>query len=424
MNIAMFTNTYLPHVGGVARSVSSFVEGYRKRGHGALVVAPVFPETPEDEEDVLRVPAITDFNDSGFSVRLAVPSETRKKLDAFAPDLIHAHHPFLLGDNGLREAWARDLPLVFTHHTLYEEYIGYLPVEGEFTRKAAIEIATGFANACSLVFAPSESVRDLIRERGVRSPVTVQPSGIDVDAFRSGDGDRFRQNHGIDQDRVVIGHVGRLAREKNLPFLVRGCARALERADAALLVLVGDGDAREEALEIARDAGVGDRLIDTGALEGDDLYDAYAAFDLFAFTSQSETQGLVVAEAMAGGAPVVALDGPGVSDVVEDGKNGRLLEGDAAPEDFAEAIADLVSDENLRASLREGAAATADAFSTSRAVESALENYERIIRDHTPRTDRTGFDQFDRAIAQFDAELKLLGVKASTLLAALGIEGS
>src|SRR3990172_3888517 len=127
MNIVMFTNTYTPHVGGVARSVEAFSGAYRRRGHRVLVVAPEFADQPQHEEDVVRIPAIQNFNGSDFSVVLPVPGSLDDVLDAFKPDIVHAHHPFLLGNTAVRVARFRELPLVFTHHTLYEQYTHYVP---------------------------------------------------------------------------------------------------------------------------------------------------------------------------------------------------------------------------------------------------------------------------------------------------------
>src|SRR3982750_4419142 len=125
MRVVMMTNTYLPHVGGVARSVESFSTALRSAGHSVKVVAPDFPGEAENESDVIRVPAIQRFNGGVFSGRLPVPGLLTEPLDRFQPDLVHAHHPFLLGDTALRVASGRGLPLVFTHHTLYEEYTHY-----------------------------------------------------------------------------------------------------------------------------------------------------------------------------------------------------------------------------------------------------------------------------------------------------------
>src|SRR5690606_29733519 len=155
-------------------------------------------------------------------------------------------------------------------------------------------LATAYANSCDLVFAPSQSLVDLIKERGVETRALVQPTGIDVDAFAKGDGQGFRRERGIPQRAFVIGHVGRLANEKNLDLLMDGCLRALKSDSAMRLVMVGDGDRREAAEEAAREAGLSDRVVFTGSLQGADLAAAYASFDVFAFTSQSETQGLVL----------------------------------------------------------------------------------------------------------------------------------
>jgi glycogen synthase len=120
MNIVMMTNTFTPHVGGVARSVEAFTAEYRRRGHRVLVVAPVFPNMPQDEIDVVRIPAIQEFNGSDFSIVLPVSGLLTEVLDEFLPDIIHSHHSYLLGVTALRVARYRNLPLVFTHHTLYE----------------------------------------------------------------------------------------------------------------------------------------------------------------------------------------------------------------------------------------------------------------------------------------------------------------
>src|SRR3989339_50554 len=135
MKICMFTNTYLPHVGGVARSVNSFATELRNRGNEVLVIAPVFPgyEAHDSEEtDIIRVPAIQQFNGSDFSLSIPVPFFIDERIDAFDPDIIHSHHPYLLGDAALRAARRRRLPLVFTHHTLYERYVHYVP--GQFEK--------------------------------------------------------------------------------------------------------------------------------------------------------------------------------------------------------------------------------------------------------------------------------------------------
>ncbi|MCB0361059.1 MAG: glycosyltransferase, partial [Bdellovibrionales bacterium] len=177
----------------------------------------------------------------------------------------------------------------------------------------------------------------------------------------------------------VIGHVGRLAAEKNLAYLTEAVARCLRGRDDAGFLVVGDGDERDEVSRIlTREAGVG-RAFVVGSLSGDDLTDAYAAIDVFAFSSQSETQGMVLAEAMAAGAPVVALDGPGVRDIVIDGRNGRLLDSDADRDTFAKALGDMLDDPELKGAWRDAALSRAGDFSTAACVEEMLACYGRAI---------------------------------------------
>ncbi|MFO7897485.1 MAG: glycosyltransferase, partial [Planctomycetota bacterium] len=318
MRIAMFTNTYLPQVGGVAYSVDRLTRAFRARGHRVLVVAPRHDEQPEDEEDVLRTPAIQNFNGSDFAVALPAHPGLAEAMDAFRPEIIHSHHPFLLGTTALREAAARQIPIAFTHHSRYEFFTSYVPVELPPMRAYAIKLTVGYANLCDAVIAPSESIRDLLEERGVETPVRVIPTGLDLDAFTEGDGAGFRRRQGIPQDAFVIGHVGRLGPEKNLGFLSDAVAAALEAIPAGHFLVVGSGSAR--ATMEARLAPMRDRVHFAGTLTGGDLYDAYHALDVFVFASTCETQGVVVAEALAAGRPVVALDGPGVREVVKDGR--------------------------------------------------------------------------------------------------------
>ncbi|MDP2105797.1 MAG: glycosyltransferase, partial [Desulfobulbaceae bacterium] len=127
MNILMMTNTFTPHVGGVARSIESFTAAYRSKGHQVMVVAPTFENMPADENNVIRIPAIQRFNGSDFSVILPTPGFLSDAIINFQPDIVHVHHPFLIGDTALRIAKQHELPLVFTHHTMYEQYTHYVP---------------------------------------------------------------------------------------------------------------------------------------------------------------------------------------------------------------------------------------------------------------------------------------------------------
>ena len=171
MKILMVTNTYAPHVGGVAQSVQAFSHGYQNLGHDVLVVTSSF-EGVESEQDVLRVPAIEHFRNSDFSFPLPIPARTHRTINRFSPDVVHSHHPFLLGDTALRVGAQRGIPVVFTHHTQYDKYTHYL----ESTRSSIAsqfinELDVGYCNLCDAVVAPGDTVaKDLVR-RGVRTQI-------------------------------------------------------------------------------------------------------------------------------------------------------------------------------------------------------------------------------------------------------------
>ncbi|MDB6166857.1 MAG: glycosyl transferase group 1 [Lacunisphaera sp.] len=388
MKICLMTNTYLPHVGGVARSVSTFAEEYRRLGHEVLVVAPQLPgrTNKRAEAMVVRVAALQNFNGSDFSVRLPLAAGLSTQLDEFAADIIHAHHPFLLGDTALRLATTRSVPIIFTHHTRYEDYVHYVPFASPALRRAAIQLSTEYANLCDGVIAPSASIASLIKRRGVTQPVTVVPTGVDTQAFAQGNGAGFRRRFKVPANAFVVGHVGRLAPEKNLGYLAQAVALFLQKNPQAWFLVVGSGPSEDALKKTFADRGVGDRLVLAGSHTGKSLHDGYRAMDVFAFSSQSETQGLVVAEAMAAGQPVVALRASGVREVVRPGENGFLLPAGASPAEFARQLGRLAGDPKLVRRFSAAAIATAEDFSRARCAKLALEFYEKIR--HATRRER------------------------------------
>ena len=424
MRICHFTNTFLPHVGGVARAVQTLLEDQRRARHRVLVVAPEFAEgvAPRRiERSVERIPAITHFNHSDFSVRLPVAAALSDRLANFRADILHAHHPFLLGDTALREGASRQVPVIFTHHTLYERYTHYLPWDSDTVQGIAAELATRFANRCNAVIAPSESVRKLIVDRGVNVPVHVVPTGIDLARLAAGQGERARQRWKIAADAPVIGHLGRFAEEKNLAFLTRALATVLQQRPHAWALLVGDGPERERMEAILQAAGVRTRVVFTGKLSGPRLHDACAAMDLFAFASTTETQGLVLAEAMAAGAPVVALDASGARDVVRDEVNGRLLPASETEDGLAAALLAGLDQPDLRRAWQQGARTTAAEFDRQRTSARLLDVYgDTMERYRAASSTLTPLEEvWDPFIERIATEARLLADKAGSVIRAL-----
>ncbi|MDZ7663574.1 glycosyltransferase [Thiohalophilus sp.] len=423
MNILILTNTFAPHVGGVARSVAAFVDEYRKRGHQVLIVAPQFPEMPQDEVGVVRAPAIQKFNASDFSVALPPIAGLRERLDEFQPEIVHSQHPFLLGMTALRIARSRGLPLVFTHHTLYEQYTHYVPGDSAAMKHFAIELATRYANLCDQVFAPSESIAGLLRERGVIRPVSVVPTGVRLEDFKQGDGKAVRKAMGIPEEAFVVGHLGRLAPEKNLEFMTRAIADFVQGHPDAHFLVVGRGPSEDAMRAIFARAGIEDRLHMVGILQQPQLADTLHAMNLFAFASLSETQGMVLTEAMAAGLPVIALDAPGAREVVKDGRNGRLLQ-DQTPAAFSAALQWLAALPPVtRQDMKQAALGTAKAFSMSRTAEKALSCYEAVRSRNTARASH-GERDWENVVAWIRTEWAILKSVAGAGDAAIGTSRS
>lgn len=419
----MLTNTYAPHVGGVARSVEGFVREFRRRGHRVVVAAPDFEGAPEEELDVVRFPAVQHFSGGDFSVPVLVPGRLWAAVRELEPEVVHSHHPFLLGDTALRVAAAHRLPVVFTHHTIYEQYTHYVPGDSPQLKRFVIDLVTGYCNLCNAVIAPSETVAGLLRRRGVEVPIEVIPTGVDLELFAGGDGAAFRRRHGIPATALVVGHVGRLAPEKNLHFLTRAVVRFLRQRPEAHFLLAGGGPLLADLQGAFEAAGMRERLFSVGVLDRRELAGCYQAMDLFAFASQTETQGMVLTEAMAAGVPVVAVDAPGVREVVEDGRNGRLLPREDE-EELAAALEWVATRQpGERRRLAEGVAATAAAFSMEITAGRTLELYASVIGSAPARRE---IDATPWAVARrrVEEEWKLLRNVASAVGESMGPEAA
>jgi len=287
MHIVMFTNTYSPHVGGVARSVQDFTCSFRELGHRVLIVAPDYGSANHEEQDVLRIPALHHFWGSEFSAPLPLPSHLYSALKEFKPQIVHSHHPFLLGDTALRVGAAYDIPVVFTHHTRYEQYTHYARIPSPRFQHFVIDLVTGYSNLCDAVIAPSASMADLLRNCGVHVPVETISTGVNLPLLDSGDGLRFRHQYGLPETAYIVGHVGRLAPEKNLVFMANAVAEFMVHDSETYFFIAGEGPVWKEIQAIFAHHGLQKRLYRLGHLSRADLADAYRAMDVFVFSSQS-----------------------------------------------------------------------------------------------------------------------------------------
>lgn len=384
MNILMMTNTYLPHVGGVAKSVEAFRNSFRNLGHDVLLIAPEFEGYDPNEAGVVRIPAVQNFNGSDFSVRLPLPVMLNEKIRNFNPDIVHSHHPFLLGINAVRLSAVYNCPLIFTYHTMYENYTHYIPGDSKAMKRYAIKLATGYCNLCDGVIAPSETIAGILKKREVHHDVRVIPTGVDFKSFQAASPESIRKRCDIPSDATLLGFVSRLAKEKNLNFLCEAIADLMNEKKTIYFAIVGDGKEKDHLESFFNEKNLSNRVRFTGVLKGRELINAYAAFDLFCFASKSETQGMVLLEAMGAGTPAVALDAPGVRDVVNHRENGILVH-EEDKETFTRTIKETVEHPEELTRLKNGALKTARQLSIENCSKKALEYYQQRIENHIQR---------------------------------------
>jgi 1,2-diacylglycerol 3-alpha-glucosyltransferase len=378
MRVGLFTNNYLPFRGGVTTAVETLREGLAARGHGVWVFAPGPPHPRDDAAIVHRYPSIAAPTYPGFSLAVPVSPRLARRARKIGFDIVHAQHPFLLGPAARRLARRSGIPLVFTYHTRYEKYAHYVPLPERVVAALAIRLSGRFAASADLVVAPSAHIAETLRGRGVRTRVEVIPTGIPVDRFRPGDQRAARRRLAWPAGVPVCLYVGRLDREKSVDRLIDAFEIIVGALPDAWLVLVGQGT-HETALR-ARAAGspVRGRVRFHGGVNREALPPFYRAADLFLFASETETQGLVLAEAHACGLPAVAVRASGVEEVVRDGETGLLTK--SLPEDLAEAtIALLLDDERRDAMARAARQAAESSFSAARQVDAVVAQYGRLI---------------------------------------------
>lgn len=369
--MGFFTECYHPIVNGIVESVDTLSRALRGAGHEVFCFAPRAPGYVERDGPVFRMPSCR--LPARTPYRLTIPLVSRQNLNGVIKRLsiIHTHSPFVTGWMGLRYARRFDIPLVYTYHTQLEKYAHYVPFDEKTTQRAASSLTRLYANAADAVVVPTQTMRQRLLELHVTSPIEVVPSAIDVDAFAAGRRrEQLRSTFGVgERDRLVL-LVSRLAAEKNVGLALATFARS---SDPALrLVIVGDGPARGDLERQAAQLGVARRVKFAGELPRTALPDVYASSDVFLFPSTTETQGLVLAEAMASGCPVVAVDTPQTREVVRDG--GELVAGTA--QDLSAAVHRATTQPNGELRLRAKAAAAA--FGMSLQSSRMLELYQNL----------------------------------------------
>lgn len=383
MHIAHFTNYYLPTVNGVVRSVEAFRKALTQQGHNVFVFAQTDGDYEDDAPFIFRYPSLTLPGEIDIPAVIPISPFVDRLLPALKPNVIHTHHPVLLGQAAAKKAEELDLPLVFTFHTQYREYTHYFPLPQdaiqEFLKDAVETWLKDFMRKCQHIIVPSESMKEiLISDYGLQDRYTVIPTGIDLEPYQAVDGNELRARKNWQNDKVLIS-IGRLAPEKNWDTLLRAASIVYQEHPDLRLVLIGDGSDKEVLQNLAAELGIAERVTFTGELPFTEVTLYLKAADIFGFASVTETQGLVTMEAMAAGLPVVAVDASGTRDIVDNGEQGFLVRNDA--DDLAASIKRLLNSPEKMRRFSINALKKAKTFDVKYLAKKLTGVYEQAIQD-------------------------------------------
>jgi glycosyltransferase involved in cell wall biosynthesis len=376
----MLSDVYFPRINGVSTSIETFRRDLADVGVSACLIAPDYPAA-EVGNDVMRIAARRlPFDPEDRLMRWRALNQAANELAGNGMNLIHIHTPFAAHYTGVKTARRHGLPVIATYHTHFEEYVRhYLPfLPAPLLKAAARRLARHQCQSLDAVVVPSPAMQDTLADYGVTVPMHVLPTGIPVDRFAHGDGRCFRASYAIDEDRPLALYVGRVAHEKNIDFLLHAHAHALRRRPELLLIVAGEGPALAGLQQMAKNLGLDAHVRFVGYLDREhELPDCYAAADVFAFASRTETQGLVLLEALAAGLPVYALACLGTTDIVAPGRGAIAAPGDV--EAFGRGLAELAADRPRRGRMARDARAFAAEWSAPERARQMAALYRSLV---------------------------------------------
>jgi len=398
LRIAIFGESYLPYLSGVTVSTEALANGLAGAGHEVLLVVPrpasggeagTAPR-PGGEVTTAWLPSYQGPRPAPPHYRMPwpIPSRALRQAAAFAPDVVHAQSPFVSGLMARRVARRVGAPLVFTHHTRFADYGHYLGPVARLGSALVERYLAAWWAGCAAVVAPGSELADEIRERlsGRQRPlVRTIPTGIDMAWIGGLVPADPRELADWPADTTVVVSVGRLAPEKSVDILVAAFLEAAATDDRLRLLLVGGGPSDRRLRALASGEAQTGRLHLTGSLPRDAALSLAAGSDLFAFASRTETQGLVLSEALACGLPVVAVAAPGVRDAVRDGLDGRVVAAEPAADlarRLARAISEVAGDAERRRGMAVAAAEGAARFDQAARIDEIVALYREVATDH------------------------------------------
>jgi glycosyltransferase involved in cell wall biosynthesis len=393
VHILMISDVYFPRINGVSTSIQSFRSELITLGHRVTLICPDYPESltlerakdQHDDEDILRLPSRTVLLDPedrmmsyGAIINL-IPILRGRSID-----LVHIHTPFVAHYAGVKLARRLAIPVVESYHTFFEEYLyNYIRwIPRNWLKRAARFFSKSQCNAVDALVVPSSPMRNALQTYGVSTEMYIIPTGLNLDAFRTPPTSNFRAKLSIRDDQPLLLYVGRVALEKNIDFLLNMMPFVLNQTPDAVLVIAGEGPAESHLKRRVADMGLQASVKFVGYMRRDGaLQDAYRAADLFVFASRTETQGLVLLEALALGTPVVALGIMGTLDVLH--ADGGCVIAPDDPSGFADAVNQALNQPDRYQQLVDQAPRYAETWTAAQKSQQLLEMYRQQLASHT-----------------------------------------
>lgn len=382
MKILFISDVYFPRINGVSTSMETYHRNLRLLGHVVHVIAPDYALPSSDETDIMRAPSRRvpfDPEDRLMSFKWVMNQIERIRNENY--DLIHIQTPFVAHYLGVKLSRMLGIPCVETYHTFFEEYLHhYVPiVPKKVTRFIAARFSRHQGNSLDGMVVPSRPMLRVLKGYGITTPIEVIPTGIEPASFVLGDRAAFRAKHGIPQDRPVILFVGRVAHEKNIGFLLKVVDRIRHEIANILFIIAGEGPALKSLKHEVRDLRLSENVMFVGYLDRHtDLNDCYRAADVFVFSSRTETQGLVLLEAMAQGVPVVSIAELGTRDVLREGLGVWIAQEELT--DFSGKVVTMLGDKQVCQALGDSGRAYASEWSAQKQAERMLNFYQGVLK--------------------------------------------
>lgn len=387
MRIGIFTETYTPYISGLVTSELMLKNALEEKGHEVYVVTANlqnFHYDYDEKEKVLRIPGIpTGIYDSRLTS--IYPIQAVNKIKSWNLDIIHSQTEFAIGTFARIFAKQYNIPIVHTYHTMYEDYVHYI-TKGHFNKssKKLVEYLTKFYcdKTITELIVPTKKAYDLFKEKyNVERNIHIVPTGIEVERFYKENMNQKRKNEIMKQYKLnkkdFIGvFVGRIAEEKNIPFLINVTEKIIKEKPQMKLLIVGDGPDKEKYEKLVKEKKCEKNIIFTGKVPWEDIPIYYHVGNVFLSASTTETQGLTIIEAMAASLPTICINDESFRNTIVDDLNGYLFD---TEEECQKCITKVIENKKLEQSLKRGAKASAEKHSSKYFASHVLDVYNKAI---------------------------------------------